>query len=108
MARNDLAMADCAYQAVEKTRKVLQIHLDQEPTRTHSLERLVEAAAVAGVERDGFQGRLNVLSRMASATRYPDGNEDTRDFFDAQDAEQALATADSALRDTWAMQEQVR
>jgi HEPN domain-containing protein len=110
-ARDDLAMADYAFtggfhaqtcyhacQAAEKALKGLLIALGQEPPRTHSLERLVEAAAVAGVDAASFEGlRLNVLSRMASATRYPDGDEAPRDLFDPLDAEQALATAGSVL-----------
>ena len=110
-ARDDLAMADYAFsggfhaqacyhasQAAEKALKGLLIALDQEPPRTHSLERLVEAVALAGVDTAAFEGlRLNVLSRMASATRDPDGDEAPRDLFDPQDDDQALATARSVV-----------
>ncbi len=40
---------------------------------------------------------LKALSRMTTATRYPDGDEAPVDLFDARDCEQALAIARSVL-----------
>jgi HEPN domain-containing protein len=40
---------------------------------------------------------LKALSRMTTATRYPDGDEAPVDLFDVRDCEQALAIARSVL-----------
>jgi hypothetical protein len=41
--------------------------------------------------------RLNALSRMNSATRYPDGDQAPSDLFDSMDAEAAITTAKAGL-----------
>ncbi len=41
--------------------------------------------------------RLNALSRMNSATRYPDGDQAPSDLFDRVDAEAAISTGKAVL-----------
>lgn len=87
-AENDLAMADFARtggffaqacygcsQAAEKALKGLLMALGQEPPRSHSLERLVDALAEVGLLVEPLRSlQLKALSRMSTATRYPDGD----------------------------------
>ncbi len=110
-AENDLAMAEFAReggffaqacyhcsQAAEKSLKGLLIALGEEPPRSHALERLVDALAATGLPVDQLRElQLKALSRMTTATRYPDGDEAPVDLFDARDCEQALAIARSVL-----------
>lgn len=72
--------------------------LGEEPPRSHALERLVDALAATGLPVDQLRElQLKALSRMTTATRYPDGDEAPVDLFDARDCEQALAIARSVL-----------
>ena len=110
-ARNDLAFARHALQggfhaqscysseqAAEKALKGILIGLDREPARTHSLERLVEDLQATGVNIEELSHlRLNVLSRMITATRYPSGDEAPSELFDAQDARECLAMAEKVV-----------
>lgn len=49
---------------------------------------------VVGAEARALQSHhLKALSRMTTATRYPDGEEAPSDLFDAMDSDSALATA---------------
>jgi HEPN domain-containing protein len=41
--------------------------------------------------------RLNALSQMNSATRYPDGDQAPSELFDRVDAEEAMLTAKKVL-----------
>ncbi len=41
--------------------------------------------------------RLNALSRMNSATRYPDGDQAPSELFDRVDADAAITTAKAVL-----------
>ena len=110
-AENDLAMAEFARsgqfyaqacyhcsQAAEKALKGLLIGLGQDPPRSHSLERLVDALADLGLEVESLRSlQLKSLSRMTTATRYPDADEAPMNLFDAKDCDLALGVAKSVL-----------
>jgi len=110
-AKNDLAMAEFARsgqfyaqacyhcsQAAEKALKGLLIGLGQDPPRSHSLERLVDALADLGLEVESLRAlQLKALSRMTTATRYPDADEAPMNLFDAKDCDLALGVAKSVL-----------
>ena len=68
--------------------------LGQEPERTHSIERLLGALELLGIETDPLrQLPLKPLQRMTTASRYPDGDEAPVDLFDGRDVALALAVA---------------
>ena len=106
-AHSDLAMAAYARQggfhaqacyhcsqAAEKALKALLLALDQEPERTHSIERLLGALDRLGIETAPLrQLPLKPLQRMTTASRYPDGDEAPVDLFDDKDGALALAVA---------------
>ena len=106
-AHSDLAMAAYASeggfhaqacyhcsQAAEKALKAVLLALDQEPERTHSIERLLCAIESLGLETDPLrQLPLKPLQRMTTASRYPDGDEAPVDLFDARDGALALEVA---------------
>jgi HEPN domain-containing protein len=106
-AHSDLAMAAYASeggfhaqacyhcsQAAEKALKAVLLALDQEPPRTHSIERLLSALEVLGLETVPLrQLPLKALQRMTTASRYPDGDEAPVDLFDARDGALALEVA---------------
>jgi HEPN domain-containing protein len=72
----------------------LLLALDQEPERTHSIERLLSALELLGLETTPLrQLPLKALQRMTSASRYPDGEEAPVDLFDERDGTLALAVA---------------
>ena len=110
-AENDLAMAEFARsgqfyaqacyhcsQAAEKALKGLLIGLGQDPPRSHSLERLVDALADLGLEVESLRAlQLKALSRMTTATCYPDADEAPMNLFDAKDCDLALGVAKSVL-----------
>lgn len=110
-AENDMAMAEFARsgqfyaqacyhcsQAAEKALKGLLIGLGQDPPRSHSLERLVDALADLGLEVESLRAlQLKALSRMTTATRYPDADEAPMNLFDAKDCDLALGVAKSVL-----------
>ncbi len=63
-------------QAAEKALKALLRALDQEPERTHSIERLLGALELLGHETTPLrQLPLKALQRMTTASRYPAGEE---------------------------------
>jgi HEPN domain-containing protein len=109
---NDLAMAEFARdggfhaqacyhcsQAAEKALKGLLIALGEEPPRSHALERLVDALTAAGLPVDRLrQLPLKSLSRMTTASPYPDGDEAPMDLFESRDCALALETAEAVLR----------
>jgi HEPN domain-containing protein len=88
-AHSDLAMAAYASdggfhaqacyhcsQAAEKALQALLLALDQEPERTHSIERLLGALELLGIETAPLRPLpLKALQRMTTASRYPDGDE---------------------------------
>jgi HEPN domain-containing protein len=106
-AHSDLAMAAYASQggfhaqacyhcsqAAEKALKALLLALDQEPERTHSIERLLRALESLGIATDPLhQLPLKPLQRMITASRYPDGDEAPVDLFDERDGALALEVA---------------
>ena len=106
-AHSDLAMAAYASQggfhaqacyhcsqAAEKALKALLLALDQEPERTHSIERLLSALELLGIETAPLrQLPLKPLQRMITASRYPDGDEAPVDLFDERDGALALEVA---------------
>ena len=106
-AHSDLAMAAYASegdfhaqacyhcsQAAEKALKAVLLALDQEPERTHSIERLLCALELLGIETAPLrQLPLKPLQRMTTASRYPDGDEAPVDLFDARDGALALEVA---------------
>lgn len=106
-AHSDLAMAAYASegdfhaqacyhcsQAAEKALKALLLALDQEPERTHSIERLLGALELLGIETAPLrQLPLKPLQRMTTASRYRDGDEAPVDLFDARDGALALEVA---------------
>ena len=110
-AENDLAMAEFARsgqfyaqacyhcsQAAEKALKGLLIGLGQDPPRSHSLERLVDALADMGLEVESLRALpLKSLSRITTATRYPDADGAPADLFDQRDYDLALGVAKSVL-----------
>jgi len=110
-AENDLAMAEFARsgqfyaqacyhcsQAAEKALKGLLIGLGEDPPRSHSLERLVDALADLGLEVESLRAlQLKALSRMTTTTRYPDADEAPADLFDQRDYDLALGVAKSVL-----------
>jgi len=106
-AHSDLAMAAYASeggfhaqacyhcsQAAEKALKAVLLALDQEPERTHSIERLLCALELLGIETAPLhQLPLKPLQRMTTASRYPDGDEAPVDLFDDRDGALALEVA---------------
>ena len=106
-AHSDLAMAAYASQggfhaqacyhcsqAAEKALKALLLALDQEPERTHSIERLLGALELLGIETAPLRPLpLRALQRMTTASRYPDGDEAPVDLFDGRDGALALEVA---------------
>ena len=106
-AHSDLAMAAYASQggfhaqacyhcsqAAEKALKALLLALDQEPERTHSIERLLGALELLGIETAPLRPLpLKALQRMTTASRYPDGDEAPVDLFDGRDGALALEVA---------------
>ena len=111
-AHSDLAMAAYASeggfhaqacyqcsQAAEKALKAVMLALDQEPLRTHSIERLLNALEALGIETAALrQLPLKPLQRMNTASRYPDGDEAPMDLFDERDAALALQVAQAVVR----------
>ncbi len=74
--------------------KAVLLALDQEPERTHSIERLLSALELLGIETTPLrQLPLKSLQRMTTASRYPDGDEAPVDLFDARDGALALEVA---------------
>ncbi len=64
----------------------LLLALNQEPERTHSIERLLSALELLGLETTPLrQLPLKALQRMTTASRYPDGEEAPVDLFDERD-----------------------
>jgi HEPN domain-containing protein len=110
-ARNDLAMAELATshgfhahacffasQAAEKALKSLLIEVGLVPPRTHVLPALLMELAAAGMDVDPLASlRLNLLSRMATSTRYPEDDTPPQQLFDASDAQEALTVARAVL-----------
>lgn len=106
-AHSDLAMAvyaseggfhaqacSACSQAAEKALNAVLLALDQEPERTHSIERLLSALASLGIETAPLrQLPLKALQRMSTASRYPDGDEAPIDLFDERDGALALQVA---------------
>ena len=106
-AHSDLAMAAYASeggfhaqacyhcsQAAEKALRALLLAMDQEPERTHSIERLLGALELLGIETAPLrQLPLKPLQRMTTASRYPDGDEAPVDLFDHRGGALALAVA---------------
>ncbi|MFM8661436.1 MAG: HEPN domain-containing protein [Cyanobium sp.] len=106
-AHSDLAMAvyaseggfhaqacDACSQAAEKALKAVLLALDQEPERTHSIERLLSALESLGIETAPLrQLPFKALQRMSTASRYPDGDEAPIDLFDERDGALALQVA---------------
>ena len=85
--------AHCS-QAAEKALEYLLLALDQEPERTHSIERLLSALELLGLETTPLrQLPLKALQRMTTASRYPDGEEAPVDLFDERDGALAVARA---------------
>ncbi len=110
-ALDDLAMAELATthgfhahacfhasQAAEKALKSLLIEVGIAPPRTHVLPALFLELAAAGIDVDPLASlRLNLLSRMATSSRYPEDDTPPQQLFDARDAEEALAVARAVL-----------
>lgn len=106
-AHSDLAMAAYASeggfhaqacyhcsQAAEKALKAVLLALDQEPERTHSIERLLCALELLGIETAPLrQLPLKPLQRMTTASRDPDGDKAPVDLFDERDGALALEVA---------------
>ena len=72
--------------------------LDQEPERTHSIERLLSALESLGIEIAPLrQLPLKALQRMSTASLYPDGDEAPIDLFDERDGALALQVAHAVV-----------
>jgi HEPN domain-containing protein len=81
-------------QAAEKALRALLLALDQEPERTDSIERLLGALELLGIETAPLRLLpLKPLQRMTTASRYPDGDEAPVDLFDQRDGALALEVA---------------
>jgi HEPN domain-containing protein len=81
-------------QAAEKALRALLLALDQEPERTHSIERLLGALELLGIETAPLRPLpLKALQRMTTASRNPDGDEAPVDLFDGRDGALALEVA---------------
>jgi len=110
-AHSDLAMAAYASEggfyaqacyhcslAAEKALNAVLLALGQEPERSHSIERLLLALELLGIETDPLrQLPLKPLQRMTTASRYPDGDEAPVDLFDARDGALALEVAKAVV-----------
>ena len=110
-AHSDLAMAVYASaggflpqacyhcsQAAEKALKALLLALDQEPPRTHSIERLLLQVEELGIETTPLrQLPLKSLQRMTTASRYPDGDEAPVDLFEERDVHLAHQVAGAVV-----------
>jgi HEPN domain-containing protein len=108
-AHSDLAMAAYASQggfhaqacyhcsqAAEKGLRAVLLALDQEPPRTHAIERLLLQVEELAIDTTPLrQLPLKPLQRMTTASRYPDGDEAPVDLFDARDGALALEVARS-------------
>ena len=69
------------------------------PPYSHSLEKLVELLQQQGLDLPGLaELHLKALTRMNSASRYPQGDEAPADLFDANDSTTALGTAEAVVR----------
>jgi HEPN domain-containing protein len=83
-----------AGQAAEKALKGLLVACGVAPPYSHSLDRLLEAIAAQGLDTTTLQALpLKALTRMNSASRYPQDGEAPVDCFDRHDREQALSLA---------------
>jgi HEPN domain-containing protein len=106
-AHSDLAMAayanqggfhaqacDHCSQAAEKALKAVLLALDQEPARTPSIERLLCALELLGIETTPLrQLPLKPLQRMTTASRHLEREEAPVDLFDERDGALALQVA---------------
>ena len=69
------------------------------PPYSHSLEKLVELLQQQGLDLPALaELHLKALTRMNSASRYPQGDEAPADLFDANDSSTALGTAEAVVR----------
>jgi len=85
-------------QAAEQALRALLLALDQEPERTDSIERLLGALELLGIETAPLRLLpLKPLQRMTTASRYPDGDEAPVDLFDQRDGELALEVAHAVV-----------
>lgn len=90
---------DLAGQAAEKALKALLLAVGITPPYSHSLEKLVELLQSQGLEQPALaELHLKPLTRMNSASRYPQGDEAPADLFDANDSTTALGTAEAVVR----------
>ncbi len=110
-ASNDLSLAELATthgfhaqacyfasQAAEKAMKSLLLDLGLAPPRTHVLPALLAELAAAGVDVAPLaELRLNLLSRMATSSRYPEDDTPPEVLFDSRDADEAIALARAVL-----------
>ena len=88
-----------AGQAAEKALKALVLAAGITPPYSHSLEKLVELLQQQGMDLPGLaELHLKALTRMNSASRYPQGDEAPADLFDAKDSTTALGTAEAVVR----------
>lgn len=88
-----------AGQAAEKALKALLLAAGITPPYGHSLEKLVELLREQGLQQPALTDLpLKPLTRMNSASRYPQGDAAPADLFDANDSRSALATAEAVLR----------
>ena len=88
-----------AGQAAEKALKALVLAAGITPPYSHSLEKLVELLQQQGLDLpDLAELHLKALTRMNSASRYPQGDEAPADLFDANDSTTAIGTAEAVVR----------
>ena len=88
-----------AGQAAEKALKALLLAAGITPPYRHSLEQLVELLQQQGLQLPGLaELHLKALTRMNSASRYPQGDAAPADLFDANDSTTALGTAEAVVR----------
>lgn len=87
-----------AGQAAEKGLKALLVAAGLTPPYSHSLEKLVELLQQQGLTFPALaELHLKALTRMNSASRYPQGDAAPADLFDQHDSQLALTTATAVL-----------
>ena len=87
-----------ADQAAEKALKGLLVAAGITPPYSHSLDKLVELLQEQGIALPALAAlQLKALTRMNSASRYPQGDAAPADLFDGNDSQSALATATAVL-----------
>tara|TARA_B100000959_G_C14794947_1_gene547195 strand:+ start:93 stop:491 length:399 start_codon:yes stop_codon:yes gene_type:complete len=102
LARDNGFLAQACYfatQAAEKALKSAILELGLEPPHTHVLNNLLKSLAEAGLDISAFNEMpLQSLSRMSISSRYPLDATPPAELFEAEETDQALATAAAVIK----------